>query len=120
MTQEIFNPLDPLGLFQGFFRPGEQVGSLEDINSERPVQVPISSLRTISDPNIPLERLAVEDRKYIVGLTERIRRNGLQEPLLVIRRENRQLLLWEGHHRLLALENLGETTAPVLLTTRSG
>lgn len=76
--------------------------------------VPIEKVISWQDPNVPLERLAVQDAKYIDWLAGKIVLEGLQEPIMVTVRSNGQRVIWDGHHRLIVMRRLRAKTVPVL------
>ena len=80
-----------------------------------PQETLIARLKSLADPNVPLDRLAVEDAAYIELLMERIRQEGQQEPIVVLQRKDGTKIIWDGHHRLIALEKLGRQTALAVL-----
>lgn len=74
----------------------------------------ISELEKLQDPNMPLDSLAAQDKEYINSLAGKISEDGLQEPITIIVGPTGKQMIWDGHHRLLALKMLGNTDAPVI------
>lgn len=81
--------------------------------SSLPKEEFIEEVRAISDPNIPLKRLEVEDAGRLSYLLDKIQREGLLEPLLILVKSDGSKILWDGHHRLIVLERLGWRKVPV-------
>ena len=85
-----------------------------------PQEVSIEHLKVMADPNVPLDRLAIEDAAFIQLLMDRILKEGQQEPIVVIQLKNGIKMIWDGHHRLIALEKLGRQTASAVLKIQNG
>jgi len=75
--------------------------------------VPLSSLRSAYDPNVPLDKLREQERGYLDHLKENIKSNGIIYPIQLIRSPKGELIVWDGMHRLAVAEELGMLEVPI-------
>jgi len=68
---------------------------------------------TLEDPNIPLVRLWEEEKPYIQNLMRDIKEHGIREPIQIKETPGGGQIVWEGHHRLVAAQQLGIKDIPV-------
>jgi hypothetical protein len=80
---------------------------------ELPSRMTTSQLSEIADPNVPLARLWEEEQPYIKKLMADIKERGIKKPVTVVVYSDGSRKLWEGHHRLVAAQQLGLTDIPV-------
>jgi ParB-like chromosome segregation protein Spo0J len=74
----------------------------------------IEELEKISDPNVPLKELEISDERYLRALMRSIKIEGFRDPILIEVRSNGTKMIYDGHHRLIALKKLGRKKAPVV------
>jgi len=84
---------------------------------DAPLKMKIKDLKKLADPNVPLSKTKVQEREYLDSLKTKIREEGLKRPIAIAKRERGdKAYIADGHHRLIALEELGYDEVPVELT----
>jgi len=82
---------------------------------EKPGVKGILSLDEISqlETRISLDLIRKDEAAEIERLTEKIREEGLKEPITIMVREDGSRVVWDGMHRLIAAQTLGIKNIPV-------
>ena len=73
------------------------------------------SLEEISEleTRIPLDLIRKDEPKTLARLTEKIKREGITEPITIRVREDGSRIVWDGIHRLIVAQDLGIKNVPV-------
>jgi hypothetical protein len=74
--------------------------------------LPLEQVRPMLDPNVPLDKMRAQERRYLDGLKDKVATQGIQRPLRVVDFNGRPLLE-DGHHRFAVAEELGLKELPV-------
>ena len=75
--------------------------------------VPISFLREHENPVMTFDELAEADAAAITRLANNIKKNGLNEPV-ILHQSDQYVMVGDGSHRVLALEKLGYKEVPAV------
>ncbi len=78
----------------------------------------LEEVEKLTDPCCPLDKIEVEDKRYLQALLGSIVVEGYRDPLLILVREDGSKILYDGHHRLIVLKRLGRKKVPIVEGTR--
>lgn len=74
-------------------------------------EMPIEQAKDLRDPAFrDWNKFKSQNAGYIDNLGRQIRQEGLQRPITI--RRDKHPYIWDGHHRLAALEDMGAKTIP--------
>lgn len=79
----------------------------------------INAVRKLVDPNVPLEKISKQEKKYISQLEDAILSNKTS-PIEITVKNNKPYKIWDGMHRLIAYLNLGFKEVPVKFVDENG
>jgi ParB family chromosome partitioning protein len=79
---------------------------MREMDKDKTIRLPIDSIRLHED-TLQKQQANSHDTEKVKDLAENISKNGLQEPIRVILRQDGKYLLIEGYHRYMACKLLG-------------
>jgi len=70
--------------------------------------IPMDEALAAVDPNVPLDKMRAQERRYLDHLKSQIERDGLQNPIDI-----RDGKIYDGNHRVAVLDELGYDEVPI-------